>query len=514
MALCPPSDWDSLMYHLQVPKEWLLNGRIYVPDGNDHVAFIGVTQMLYLPFLAVGSFATPAVLSALLSIAVALAAFAICCRCWSQPVGNYILVAVWGSPAIILVGITARVDVTVTLFTLLAHYALLLAWMERSRSWLDVAAILAGLAFGVKYQGGLYVAALVPLAFLICWRDTRPEGSVWRPLARFGSIALLTASPWLLKNMLLLHAPFYPFVTHQLPPAAWLSSFPTSASIIDPRAYDIGRLAREPFNLIDAFFSPVKVTIEGEGRFYYLSPVLLLLPLLLLKGRDRLLVGLAIPPLLYLVALVGISRETNLRYLLPAAVPLTIVATTLAIQFSTTAPRALRVATRAFVLIGSAFSALVPMCVMMLVAHPLGHLAGITSANEYLRQHGSFGVRQHQRLTQFANSVLPPNSRTLMLFESRGFYFNTPVIQDVRLRNWALLVSRLPHNGCPEGTSITHIVAGEGYAERYVQRGVPADVVNWQLFTRFAAQCLTLMYADSALSLYKMDAHTRPGSPH
>ncbi|MGH7514229.1 MAG: ArnT family glycosyltransferase [Gemmatimonadales bacterium] len=507
MALVPPSDWDSLMYHLQVPKQWLLEGRIFVPDGNDQAALIGVAQMVYLPFLAMGSSATPAVLSAALAVILALSAFAICARFWPPPTRNYILVTLWGSPAIILVAITARVDITVTLFTLLAHYALLLAWTDRTGGpWLDIGAVFIGLAFGVKYHGGLYAVALLPLVVLICRRNANLGSNIWAALARFGALAAVSASPWLLKNGLLFHAPFYPFLSPQTPADGWLASFPASATatgMIDPRIYQIGRLARAPFNLVDAFFSPVKVTIEGEGRLYWLSPVLLLLPLWFLRWRDRVLLALAGPALIYLVALISISPETNLRYLIPGIVPLTIVSTGVAVQFSTTAPRLLQWLTRGFLVIGCVLPALIAMSVMMLVAHPLGHLIGVTSARAYLRTYGSFDVRQHERLVEFSEGGLPSDSRTLMLFEARGFYFPTSVIEDIHLTNWPLLASRLPQQGCPHASSITHIVAGEGYAKRYLKRGVPPEVIKWESFTRFAAQCLTLMYADTALSLYR-----------
>ena len=91
-----------------------------------------------------------------------------------------------------------------------------------------------------------------------------------------------------------------------------------------------------------------------------------------------------------------------------------------------------------------------------------------------------------------------------MLFEARGFYFPTSVIEDIHLTNWPLLASRLPRQGCPQAPSITHLVVGEGYAKRYGQRGVPPELIQWDSFTRFAAQCLTLMYADTALTLYRL----------
>jgi hypothetical protein len=275
--------------------------------------------------------------------------------------------------------------------------------------------------------------------------------------------------------------------------------------VIDPRSFQIGRLVRQPFNLVDAFLTPGKLTIEGEGRLYFLSPVLLLLPLWVFRWRDRHVGALIGPALVYLVLLITIQSETNLRYLIPGIVPLTIASTALAMQVSEGKPAFVQYLTRGLISGACVVPALIAICIVMLVARPLGYIVGTTSANEYMRAHGNFNVRTHQRLVEFARR-LPPGSRTLMLYEGRGFYIPTSVIEDVHLTNWPLLAARLPQQGCPKGSGITHLIAGEAYAKRYEERGAPPEVIKWDLFAQFAARCLTLMYADSAHSLYRFRA--------
>ena len=92
--------------------------------------------------------------------------------------------------------------------------------------------ILLGLAFGVKYQGGLYAAALLPLVVVISRRNARRPSDMWVALARFGALGALCAAPWLLKNGILFHAPLYPFLSRQAPADAWLASFPTGPTAI------------------------------------------------------------------------------------------------------------------------------------------------------------------------------------------------------------------------------------------------------------------------------------------
>jgi len=515
MALAPPSDWDSLMYHLQIPTIWLREGKILVPDANDHTALIGLAQLLYLPLLAVRSLAAPAVLSAALTLLLGWSGFAICTRFWKPPAQNYVLATLWGSPAIILVGLTARVDVTLTLFTLLAHYALLMAWLDRPGTrWLELGAVLIGFAFGVKYHGGVYAIGLLPLILLACVRRSGSVAKAWRPLLHFGLLVGLAVSPWLLKNWFLFHAPFYPFLAQPRPPE-WLASIPASvspATALDPRVREILQEARVPFNLADAFFAPGRLSVEGEARLYFLCPALLLLPLWLFSPRDRALNGLGGPAILYLLFLVATYPETNARYLLPGVVPLTIVATVLAVRFTERLKPRLRMFARSSLVLVSVFPALLTMSVWSSSTRAISHLVGATSANVYLRTHFQFPVRSHERLVEFAERSVPDDSRILMLFDARGFYLRSRVIEDTRLTNWALLASKLRPGQCLGGSGITHVFAAGGTARYYESRGVQPEVIRWDQFERFAAECLTPIYADTGVTLYRVAAASTPGA--
>jgi hypothetical protein len=508
MALAPPSDWDSMMYHLEIPTEWLREGRIFVPDGNDHTGLIGLAQLLYLPLLAAGSLASPAVLSALMTLLLGLAVFVIGAQFWKPPTSNYLLAAVWGSPAIILVGMTARVDVILTLFTLLAQYALLRAWLDRSgEPWLERGAVLLGFAFGVKYQGGLYAVGLLPLILLACVRRSGGVTGAWRPALRFGVLSSLMASPWLLKNWFLFGAPFYPLFA-QTAPKQWLAAIPAGGFPtvpLDPRVYQILQQARIPFNLLDAFLAPSKLSIEPEARFYFLAPILLLLPLWLFRRRDPVLNGLGGPAVLYLLILLGLYPETNLRYLIPAVVPLTIVATVLALQLSEKLDTRIRALIRASLVLVTIFPAVLTMTFWSYRTSALSHLVGTTSGNAYLRAHFLPEVRTHERLAEFTNRSARPDDRILMLFEARGLYLRPRVIEDTRVTNWALLASTLGRSQCLGKSGVTHVLANDGSARYYVGRGVPREVMRWDEFERFAGLCLTPIYADSGLTLFRVN---------
>jgi len=79
-AMAPPLDWDSLMYHLRVPAQFLQKGRIYLPEDNLHTAFVQLVHMLYIPLLAFGSPAGAALVSTFFALGLGLAVFAFCLR--------------------------------------------------------------------------------------------------------------------------------------------------------------------------------------------------------------------------------------------------------------------------------------------------------------------------------------------------------------------------------------------------------------------------------------------------
>jgi len=104
-ALAPPTDWDVLMYHLRVPKQFLQAGAIYRPEDNAHFAFVGLPHMLYLPLLALGTPEGPALVSALCTLGLALAGFAFGLRFLDDRTAGFSLAILWGSGMLLLVGI-------------------------------------------------------------------------------------------------------------------------------------------------------------------------------------------------------------------------------------------------------------------------------------------------------------------------------------------------------------------------------------------------------------------------
>jgi 4-amino-4-deoxy-L-arabinose transferase-like glycosyltransferase len=504
LSVAPPSDGDSLMYHIQVPSRWLQDGRISTLAGNGHVAFVGLVHLLYLPLLAIGSVSGPAILNAGLTLLLGLEVYSLARRLFGHTVAIASAVLLWGTPSILLVGSTAKVDVSLTLFLILAHDAVLTAWRERSARHLDLAALLLGLSLGVKYQAGAYALALAPLVMLAAWEMRRGLGSRARLVSRFALIASCAFAPWILKNWILYGAPFYPFFAgHPVPPWLAPSVAGRSALSVDPRIYQIQPMARSPFNLHDAFFNPVALGVGGETSFYFLNPILALAPFGVLLATDGAVAALALPALLYLLLVLIASPTANLRYLIPAIVPLTMVCARVLIAGTARLPKIPMFSARTLVGAVAFIPTLGSLYLWIAGSRSVAAAIGTISEQEYLATNASPAVRSHARVTTQLNRVAGPQDTVLMLFEARGLYLNAPAIEDTEFTNWPWLVSALGDSRCLDRPGITYVLARQGAARYYEQRGVPDAVLGLHSFERFAARCLTPVYADTSATLYR-----------
>jgi hypothetical protein len=373
-----------------------------------------------------------------------------------------------------------------------------------------LAAILLGLAVGIKYSGLVYAVALAPLAIWAVVSRRQGVAASLQRLTLFGCVFAAVALPWLIKNWLLLRAPLYPFLAQPTLPS-WLvplfGSRTLSPSLhpeIVPYIWDL----RAPFNLRDAFIAPGRLTIELEGAYYFLNPAFLILPLWVFFVRNRILSWLLIPAILYLFIVLAILPSPNLRYLIPALAPLTIVVAHVAVRaserfLSRRAGPLLLVSLACLALTHSASTA----ATYLRRSTAVEHLLGLSSADRYIRSHiGGSYVETYK----FVNTSLPAESRILMLFDARGFYFRRQVVQDNDGIGWPLLASVLSPGSCLEPLRITHVMLGIGSLRYYLHAGLDPERVRWQAFLEFADRCLQPVHEEPGIVLFEVKPRALP----
>lgn len=514
LALTPPADWDSLLLHLRAPGQFLLEGRLYLPEDNLPSGFAALVHMLYVPLLAAGSDSGPAILSAALTVMLALTVVALCQRFFDDAVAYLSLIGLWGCSLVFMVALTPRVDVSLAYFALLAHYALLEAMHpgERGGANLVLGAIATALMVSVKYQGFAYAAALAPLVLVASGGRTAAARVRIRSLVTFSAIAAIVAAPWLAKNLILFDAPFFPLFTGaRLPP--WLATLYGSADFPHTGAPFSGLVWQlsEPFNLRDFFLAPYRLTIEDEAVFYYSTPLLVALPLAAFYLRRRIIAGLLVPGLLYAGILLGYSSRTNLRYLIPAIVVLTIVAAAATVTvvrrlFPDLRTRRLMMG---MLVVPLSFAPTAFTISYWAVRSPvLAHLAGVTSPREFALARPFESTLP--RVAADVDELLPDGSRLLLLFEPRGYAFGEAALQDSQMNHWPLVALAPVELGCLEQAGVTHVLVNMNTLQYRLDQGVDPEVVGWPAFSDFADRCLRSLYSRDGFTLFEI--HPREGA--
>jgi len=491
-AIAPPTEWDSLMYHLRIPLGLLGQGRLATPADSFHVALVGASHFATLPLLAAGLRSGPAVMQVAALVLTLMSTGQLAERAGVSRAGGWLSAAmVLGSPAFMLVAITARVDVTLVLALVAAHLALLTATDEADHRLVLVAALLVAVAMGIKPQAGAYALALVPLG----WIAARGV----RPAVIAATLAALASAPWYLKNQLLVGAPLYPKGAPGWfePWIAQLYGTQVRPPTVDASILSALPEARASFDLLDAFFDPGKLTIEGEGAFYALSPLLLALPLVLLALRShKRAAGAGAVALTYAALVIVPFGQINMRYLMPA-IPALAVAVAAALESANARLGArmsggMRRALWAVALV----SALLPLSGALRQRFTRGdyvlvrHAVGAASAQEVWRRHPDGTSRELAPTVANVQRLVPAGSKVLFLWEARGLAFERDVLVDVMLSNWTYVAQSPAAETCLKGTGITHLLVGAGSVEYYVNRGADPRAFMLDRFARFRDRCL------------------------
>lgn len=205
-ANAPPSDWDSLAVHLEMP-------RIYAAHGG----FVPVTWMLHgMDAMAAGLFSvaplvfgdacSAAVLQLLFQGLMAAALFVAGRQIFGSRAALIAVAIFLVEPAVALSSGTPGAGFAVGLFGMLSFWA---AWRWKSAGrggWLWISGAFAGLAIATKLTGLLMAAALGPIIFFEALRQKRS----WKGPALWCAMALLFAGPWLMRAAYYTGNPVWP----------------------------------------------------------------------------------------------------------------------------------------------------------------------------------------------------------------------------------------------------------------------------------------------------------------
>ncbi|MCC7229964.1 MAG: glycosyltransferase family 39 protein, partial [Fimbriimonadaceae bacterium] len=217
LAPSTATDWDSLAYHLAVPKIWLETGTIDVIPTIHQSNFPFAVDSLFLIGLKWGGQAGAKAFVWIYTLLGAMAIFGLARQRYGQRAGWWACLVFTTLPAVLWLSGTAYVDVAHGLY---AGLGLIFAcwWLESNDSkhaWLS--AIMLGFALGTKYTG-LQTLAVAGLVALVVAFSTRRNH---KPVFLIGLVALAIGSPWYVKNEVWKGNPVFPFFYSKLGGKDW-----------------------------------------------------------------------------------------------------------------------------------------------------------------------------------------------------------------------------------------------------------------------------------------------------
>jgi 4-amino-4-deoxy-L-arabinose transferase-like glycosyltransferase len=212
-ALAPSDmmDWDSLAYHLAVPKLWLEAGRVtYIPFIH-HSNFPFCVDSLYLYGLSIGSESGAKGMTVMFYAAGAMWLLSVVRR-WSGNNLAGILAAIgfMTMPVVMWESGSGYIDVAHGLFATIAILSAAEVLKTGDRRWLFLCAWGLGLAMASKYTGLLTAVAVGLVLTIGAFRSSAKDA--WRPAVMIFMAFAVLSGPFLVRNVVNTKNPTYPFL--------------------------------------------------------------------------------------------------------------------------------------------------------------------------------------------------------------------------------------------------------------------------------------------------------------
>ncbi len=472
-AFQPEWFYDSLVYHLAVPEQYLLEHKVCWLGHTFISNYPLLQEMRYTVFLALGDDIAPKLLHWADGLCAAGAAAALA-RPFLDATAGWLAAALFlSTPSLLFLQQVTMVELGLTWFVALATMAVVagLGWLPgsrgRSTGFLLMAGWFLGFAQGVKYIG-LNASGILLGTLLVVHRRA---GLTWRRTIAAQALAIGWASlwtgTWLAKNFFFTGNPLYPFLH------GWLGGLNWDATrqalwMADNTKYGTGHGSPAQWLMM-----PVMIATGAPG-FGAISfnpfPLLLAPPLALIRS---------VPPAVRLCgsfatlyALLWATSSQQVRFLVPT-LPQAAVAAAAVVTLAgagTLLLRAALVAATGWILLVALHTGMVYHAdSLVLVPWATGHMPRATLLTRAL---------PYYEAVQAANAVMAPRRRLLFIGSDESLYCARPRICD-SIYDFSTLGTLAARADSPAGLAtlllrrgVSHLLVQEKRCEEYMGYGL------------------------------------------
>ena len=160
LSFTPPTGWDSLAYHLAIPKLIFQEGRMIDPVSYGGVSYPLSIQMLYGICMLFGGGYLAKLLAWAIGILTICAIYELVCQLGCRVIGIIAGAIFYGTQVVSMWTGKCYVDISLAFFTTVAVLALLMFLKEKTMNRWIIFALLIGVLPAIKYNG-------IFLAFII-----------------------------------------------------------------------------------------------------------------------------------------------------------------------------------------------------------------------------------------------------------------------------------------------------------------------------------------------------------
>ncbi len=540
LASVPPTSRDALTHHLYVPKLYIQHGSIFEIPEIAFSYYPMLLDLLYMVPLSFGNDIIPKYIHFCFALFTAWLIFDYLKFRLNSTWGMIGAIFFLSLPIIVKLSITVYVDLGLMAFSA-ASLLMLLKWVENTKiKYLIYAGIFCGLAASTKYNGLITIFLLTlftPIIYSRATEGTRKHSSFHA--IGYGAVfficALLTFSPWLIRNYNWTGNPVYPlynsiFQNFRSPTAGQLS---TDIAPPGDKTKEIAKqLTSRSSNVLanrkvlyhetwwQAILLPVRFFFEGrddDPRYFdgKLNPFLFFLPFFAFfffrYPKNVKLEQYALLSFAWLYFLFAFFQGTlRIRYIVPSLPALVILATyglhNLAQQFQRAHNyiKHQRSIIMGCILVSIFLINVIYIATQYKLIAPLSYLTGKVSRDEYIAK-----FRTEYPIQQYTNEHLTDGDKILAIYVgNRGYYFDFPVIFDPN-GNRSLLGDLIFSSNSP--SELTQKLLDKGFSHLFIRfelftevanKNLPLEKIN--LFNTFLTQNTKRLTANKEYGLFQL----------